>query len=415
MIYLFTYHKTIASPLINTRLSPTANGTTSKPHNIGSLIENIRTPPLSININTAITAIPETQRKKTIIPNASLPSIVGISSFHFGSITANYNSELFAFQKEFSTMDKSIGTRQTGVSRAWKYEYAEVKMGGKGTGNFNSQQRKELLSTNRVRGAEGHHINNVADHPELQANPDNIKMVADKNAHLKEHHGDFKNETSGPLINRDARLIKTNRIRVIRNELAGIGLAAAIGLGTGFAIDFTITLAQNGLNPNSLKYAFISASKTGGESAILASGSAVLGRTIGVSMSTALTNAFLAHTGNAITKGIAENIAQMCNMGVVGSLTIISLSIYQFAKLKHMGYCTKECLLRIGKSAALSISLLVLSITVQGIWGGPAGIIVSVISGVVITGYTVNKTLHDKKVSEKLTIYTIELCCPIFG
>lgn len=85
MIYLFTYHKTIASPLINTRLSPTANGTTSKPHNIGSLIENIRTPPLSININTAITAIPETQRKKTIIPNASLPSIVGISSFHFGS------------------------------------------------------------------------------------------------------------------------------------------------------------------------------------------------------------------------------------------------------------------------------------------------------------------------------------------
>ncbi|SDM30211.1 hypothetical protein SAMN05428961_11332 [Paenibacillus sp. OK060] len=47
------------------------------------------------------------------------------------------------------------------------------------------------------------------------------------------------------MIDRDQRLEQTNHNRVIKNELTGIGLAAAIGLGVGFTLGFVSSLAQN--------------------------------------------------------------------------------------------------------------------------------------------------------------------------
>lgn len=360
--------------------------------------------------------IPKINRNYADIPtnNVALAPLIGISSSHFGTITTTYNTELTHFQKQFSTMDKMVGNRQTGVSRAWKYEYAEVKMGGKGTGHFNSQQRQELLDTNRVRGAEGHHINNVADHPELQADPNNIKMTANREAHLREHHGDFKNETSGPLLDRDGRLVNVNRNRVIRNELSGIGLAAAIGLCTGFTIGFVVELARNGLNPDNVKNAFVSGSNAAGENAVLAIGSALIGRTLGTVASTSLNDIVLSHIGNNLAEQTLQNISKICSLAAVGSLTIIALSVYQFVKLKQAGYSSKECLLRTGKSAALSASVLVLSIIAQGIWGGPAGIVVSLIAGVIITGNMVIGIICDKKVAQEIALYTISLCRPSY-
>lgn len=416
MIFLFANHSLISTVPLNTIL-PTQN--LDKKSIAPTIItENIKTDIIEAQkpIPLPESFIPNIQNNFTSTPtqNVTLSSLIGISSHHFGAITSNYNIELTGFQENFSTIDKSIGTRSTGVSRAWKYEYSEVKMGGKGTGNFNSQQRQELLNNRRVRGAEGHHINNVSDHPELQADPNNIKMVADREAHLREHHGDFKNETSGPLFDRDARLIKTNKARVIRNELSGIGLAAAIGLGTGFTIGFITALAQTGMNPDSIKYAFVNGAKAGGESASLATGSAILGRTIGAVASKALRDTILTHMSGNIAGNMMENLAQMCNIGVVGSLTIIALSVYQFARLKQMGYSTKESLLRTGKSAALSASILILSIVAQGIWGGQIGIVISLVAGVIVTGYTLGKTIHNRKIFEQIMLYTIRRCCPIF-
>lgn len=94
-------------------------------------------------------------------------------------------------------------------------------------------------------------------------------------------------------------------------------------------------------------------------------------------------------------------------MGVVGSLTIIIFSIYQFEKLKHLGFSTKESLIRTGKSAMLSEMVLILAITAQGIWGGPAGIIVSISAGVIRTGYVIIRVIEDKNIAQRVVLYVI--------
>ena len=197
------------------------------------------------------------------------------------------------------------------------------------------------------------------------------------------------------------------------NELRGIGIAAAIGLGTGFAIGLVVSLAQNGLNPNSLKYAFIAGAKQGGCSAVMAAGGAAIG--VAARKATeSLTEIVLTGIGANAAEETAKNIATMCNMGVVGSLTIVAFSVYEFARFKQNGYSTKECLLRTGKSAALSFSILIVSIVAQGIWGGCSGLVVSVTAGIIMTGYIITKIQHDKKVTREITYYSIELCRPAF-
>jgi hypothetical protein len=73
---------------------------------------------------------------------------------------------------------------------------------GRGTVDWTPAQRAELLQTGKVNGYVGHHINNVADHPELAGNPNNIKFVAGQEGNLAEHGGNFRNATSGELMSR---------------------------------------------------------------------------------------------------------------------------------------------------------------------------------------------------------------------
>lgn len=55
------------------------------------------------------------------------------------------------------------------------------------------------------------------------------------------------------------------------------------------------------------------------------------------------------------------------------------------------------------------------SITAQGIFGGPSGIIVSVGVGIIFVTYTIADTVHQRNYSEKLRVYMIEKCKPIFA
>ena len=94
---------------------------------------------------------------------------------------------------------------------------------------------------------------------------------------------------------------------------------------------------------------------------------------------------------------ITKNVSKMCKMGIVGALSIMLFSSYQFYKLKRNGMATKEALINVGKQTLFSLSLLAVSIAAQGIWGGPAGIIVSVSTGIILIVYTVdivNTGLH---------------------
>jgi hypothetical protein len=300
--------------------------------------------------------------------------------------------------------------RSDGVKLAWEYEQADVDMGGKGSANWNRQQRNEIQDRGHVRGAEGHHQKNVANHPEEQANPDNIKFYKDRDSHLDEGHGgDFHNETDGPMIDKNKMLKDTNSKRVFKNEVSGLGIAVAIGAGVGATIGFVVSLAQSGVNPESIRMAAIEGTKGGFEGGILSAASYGIGRTIG-EVATKASAGLLSNLGVNIT----ENIMQMCNMAVIGVLTITVFSAYQFIKLKRQGMATREALFQVGKQALFSLSLLAVAIAAQGILGGPAGIVVSISIGVIFIAYKAADLIHTRQFTEELRVYVINKACPTF-
>ncbi|KLU64455.1 hypothetical protein DEAC_c36570 [Desulfosporosinus acididurans] len=303
----------------------------------------------------------------------------------------------------------SQSMRNKGVSLAWQYEKAELEMGGSGTRHWTDAEKQDILKTGKVEGAEGHHINNVHAHPKDQANPDNVNFARDRQEHKDMHGGDFRNDTEGKMYDRDQRLKDVNHKRVFKNEIAGVGIAAAIGLGMGFTIGFVVTLAQAGVSTESAKLAAIAGAKAGIEGAGLGVVNHLISRSIG-EIATGALQGVLGNIGITVT----ENVSKMCKMGVVGGLAIVVFSVYQFTKLKIMGYNTKECIIRVGKQAAFSITLLVVSIVAQGFWGGAAGIIVSMSVGFVVLIYKTSMSIHDKNIAKRIHIYTIEKNFPHF-
>jgi RHS repeat-associated protein len=107
---------------------------------------------------------------------------------------------IFGWSDPFGLSCRSA--RRRAVKKAWKEERALVQRTGVGTRAWTKAEKKELLAAGKVKGYEGHHINNVATHPHLAGNPDNIKFVKGRSEHLKEHGGNFQNPTSGPLLTR---------------------------------------------------------------------------------------------------------------------------------------------------------------------------------------------------------------------
>lgn len=183
------------------------------------------------------------------------------------AVTGGYNQELNSFLCDMRATqaadaarygDKlftpNSAARQRGVELAWRYEKKSILMGGKGSENWTAAERREIVETGSLRGSQGHHQRNVALHPEDQANPHNIKFYRSQREHLQNgHKGSWSNESDAPMINRDKMLTRTNARRVFRNEVRGIGLTAAIGLGIGFSIGFAATLAQSGISVGTIQ------------------------------------------------------------------------------------------------------------------------------------------------------------------
>lgn len=376
--------------------------------------------------NRSLTFYQQTKAKQRSVNSsyAGGVSAVPISgvSFTTMSTTNGYNVQLNEYLTKLNSLragdaqrydlsSPNPAARNIGVKRAWMYEKADIEMGGNGSANWRSEEKAQILEHGSVRGAEGHHQQNVADHPEQQANPDNIKLYRTKDEHLQDgHDGNFGNESDKPMIDKNKMLEKTNSKRVFKNELKGLGLAVAIGAGVGLTIGFITSLAQSGITPDTLKLATIEGIKSGAESGLLSAVGYGIGRTIGEAASQAISGV-LENAGIAIT----ENISKMVNMGVVGALTIVVFSTYQFIKLKLKGVATREALIQTGKQALFSLSLLAVSIAVQGIGGGAAGIIVSVSMGIIMITYSVADTVHQRHFAEKIRIYTIEKCYPSFS
>lgn len=367
---------------------------------------------------------PEVKRNSINSLYAGGVSAVPISSVSYTTMTTTngYNAQLNNYLTKLNSLRASDAqrydlstpnqaARNMGVKRAWMYEKADIEMGGNGSANWNADEKAQILEHDSVRGAEGHHQQNVADHPEQQANPDNIKFYKDREEHLqKGHNGDWGNESNEPMTDKNKMLEKTNSKRVFKNELKGLGLAVAIGAGVGLTIGFITTLAQSGITPDTLKLAAVEGAKSGLESGVMSAVGYGIGRTIG-EVATQAVSGVLENIGVTIT----ENVSKMVNMGAVGALTIAVFSTYQFVKLKIKGVATKEALIQTGKQALFSLSLLAVSIAAQGIWGGAAGIIVSVSIGIIMITYSVVDAVHQRHFAEKIRIYTIEKCYPSFS
>lgn len=367
------------------------------------------------------------------------------TSFRTAAITTGFNrqqSEFFnALNAERERLAEKVaqglakdpfytGARNDGVSLAWDYEAADIRMGGSGSENWTAAEQQEILGNrpdivNRtkvvegktvtpkagVRGSEGHHQKNVADHPEQQADPDNIKFYRTKQQHKDEGHGgNWQNESNRPGTDKNKMLEKTNSKRVFKNELRGLGIAVAIGVGVGMTIGFVTTLAQSGVTPDSLKLALAEGAKGGLESGILSGTGYGISRSIGPVLSKAIAGV-LENIGVTIT----ENISKMISMGVAGALTIVVFSVYQFIKLKRNGAGTKAALIQVGKQALFSLSLLAVSIAATCIYGGPAGIIVSVSVGIFLLIDSVADSVEKREFADKVQRYMIEKCYPSFA
>lgn len=287
--------------------------------------------------------------------------------------------------------------RQEGVNLAWDYEKADVQMGGKGSAKWNRTQQQEILERGRVRGAEGHHQKNVADHPEGQANPDNIKFYKSREDHLMEgHDGSFHNSTDGPFIDKNKMLQKTNAQRVMKQEIKGLGVSAALGLGIGFSLSFIAELARSEISVENIKEALIYGGLDGIETAVISS----TGYGIGI-----ITQKFLQ---NQLALDLYTNAGMFFNSTVSGLLIVAVLSAYQFAKLTFNGVETKDAMRFTGKSAVFSLSSLSVSIIAQSVLGGYAGIIVSTAIGLSMFSISMVSTVKERYISSKIREYAVE-------
>ena len=363
------------------------------------------------------------QAYTSAVVNADGAVAVPLSSLSFttANTTHAYNIQLNNFLEKLNAMrvkanlqygnitTPNSAARNAGVKIAREYELADVMMGGKGTAGWTPAERVEILKTGKVPG-EGHHLQNVANHPEQQANPDNIKFYKTRDDHLKiGHGGNWQNESDQPIIDKNNMLKKTNLKRVVKNELTGLGIAVAIGVGIGFSLSMITLLAQSGISLKTLKNAAIQSAKTSAEIGGQTVAAYGVGRVIGPIATKTVT-----HIASKVLT-VTSNISKMINTGIVGTLTISMFSAYQFAKLKQNGVSTNEALYTIGKQAQSSLAILTASLIAQGIWGGLAGIIFSSAICIYLLGSSVVSTVNQRKMMEKIQIYTIEKHYPSFA
>ena len=288
--------------------------------------------------------------------------------------------------------------RNRGVDLAWDYERLEVAMGGSGTREYSHEQINELLESGRVRGMEGQHINSAASHPELQGNPDNIKFLT-RDEHFAEHGYDWRNQTSGDLLDRDSTLKGLNRKQLLKNDLTGLGISAAIGFGSGFLISTIMEVAKTG-----------------------AYSKEVLKHSLGVGVETA-TLSSVTYAGGRVVNALIQNtfsefaqtpVGQAVGLGSAGILSVAIISAYQYAKMRCNGVEKEEAFDAIGMQMSMSIFNIALSAIATGIWGGPAGIVVSIGATIVYVGSNVARSVKDRNFNDRLREYTVEQYKPIY-
>lgn len=342
-----------------------------------------------------------------------MPAALADITNNFGGITVGFNNQYNglldvlgvrrtelaqAVLTNLSQNPDYTGLRNAGVKLAWQYEKADIEMGGHGSANWTRAEQDEILHSRNgtVLGAEGHHQKNVVDHPEYQADPDNIMFYKSRQEHLQQGHGgNFQNESDAPFIDKNQMLKKTNNHRVFINEIKGAGISAAIGFGVIFTISAIAELARIGISSIEVDDLICNSLKAGIEGGTISTVIYGGGRIV----STLLQNRgvdLLSQTGALV------------NFAVVGAVSIVLVSTYQFIKMRINGSATFVAMRQVGQQALFSISMLAVSIIAQGIYGGCAGVIVSTSVGLVMLTYGVINASHQRELETRIKEYAIE-------
>lgn len=157
-------------------------------------------------------------------------------------------------QEKLAKDPSYTGGRHKAVETAMKYEIENAKMGGKGDLGETRRERMKLIENGTLKGCEGHHINSVQSNPTEQSNPNNIKFYKNRKEHLeKGHNGDFRNPSSGKMVDRDKMLKDTNTRRVIKTKVTGGAAAGCIGVIEGVCLSVWAECNRNGVSLKSVK------------------------------------------------------------------------------------------------------------------------------------------------------------------
>lgn len=185
------------------------------------------------------------------------------------------------------------------------------------------------------------------------------------------------------------------------NELKGIGIAAVIGFGVGITITAVTELASSGIEAANFDRIITNSFFAGVETGVLSMASYGINK---------LTSKVLS---NFFGVSLLTDFGYTLNFAAAGLISIAVFSTYQFVKMKINGVDTSKALSVVGRQAMFSLSVLAVSVIAQGIYGGPAGIIVSTTIGIIYMAYNVSETVHQRKMAERIREYTIEQYKPL--
>jgi len=350
----------------------------------------------SVTSSVSVTAAP------LISTNAGLAIGEVSSAFirEYSAFASALNTKRIQYRQHVDAqlaIDKGFSDyRSNGVGLAREYERADLIMGGNGSRNYTPEERAALIETGSAEGLDGHHINSVGEHRDMQADPDNIVFLT-KEEHLEAHNGNWQNQTEGKLIDRNKMIRRTNTRRVFHNELKGLGISAAIGFGVGVTISAVIQLSLTGLKDADLPLLMKRSLLSGVEAAAVTSVTYAVGR------------------GAHYALGTLFNIGPSAFSYVlsVGALSAAVGVVYQLVRMRMMGVPKEVAYDIAGKTATVSLLSVALSALATAKYGLVGGTAASIAFTVFLLAFNVGKNIHDRVINEKISLFTIEQQRPV--
>lgn len=258
--------------------------------------------------------------------------------------------------------------RSKGVDLAWQYEQAELQLGGSGSVDWSKEQQQQIFDSGKVSGAEGHHINNVANYNHLQANPDNIVFAKTRAEHLAMHNGDFANSTSGQLIDRQERLDNVYEVSYAKQEVASLGTIAALGLGASLSFSVIAILARQNMSWQSVSQQLPNSLKTGIEISVLSS-------------TVHMTSRFIGYATNHVNDGILPlydgllYADALTRITVTGTISIMLVNSYLIYKMKRKSMNNLQMRTMLMRNVALSFATLSFSVFGTALFGSMGALV----------------------------------------